>query len=125
MTDDLIALLERATSAVRERLRPPADLTVTQALILARLGDTPIPVGWLTLDGIYGGNNVSYNLQKLINLGYATAVVAPSDGRSRLVQLTLKGASVRGDLKSQYAAALALDEGDKLALAKLLGRIVR
>ena len=46
------------------------DVNNVQAMMLFNMGDTEISVGELTSRGYYLGSNVSYNVKKLVELGY-------------------------------------------------------
>jgi DNA-binding MarR family transcriptional regulator len=70
------------------------DLNSAQALILFNLGDSELPAGELRKRGYYLGSNVSYNLKKLIALGYLRHQPSLVDRRSISISLTEKGRGV-------------------------------
>lgn len=46
------------------------EINVVQVLLLFNIGDNEVMVGELKLCGYYQGSNVSYNLKKLVEIGY-------------------------------------------------------
>ena len=70
------------------------DTNNVQAIMLFNLGDAEMTVGELTLRGCYLGSNVSYNLKKLVDLGFINHQRSRIDRRSVRVSLTPKGQSV-------------------------------
>ena len=77
-----------------ERLRRN-DLTPVQALILYNLGESEVSAGELRSRGMYQGSNVSYNLKKLVTMGYVSHERSDLDRRSVRVRLTDEGLVVR------------------------------
>jgi len=71
------------------------DINNVQALILYNIGGDELTVGELTLRGYYLGSNVSYNLKKLVEMGYIHHQRSRMDRRSVRVKLTDKGQNVR------------------------------
>ena len=59
--------------------------------------------GELKSRGYYQGSNVSYNLKKLVELGYMHHQRSEIDRRSVRVRLTEKGRRVRGMLSALFA----------------------
>ena len=47
-----------------------ADVNSVQALLLFNIGDSELTAGELRTRGYYLGSNVSYNLKKLVEMGY-------------------------------------------------------
>ena len=91
-----------------ERLRQ-SDLTPVQAMILYNLGEAEVSAGELRSRGMYQGSNVSYNLKKLVTMGYVHHERCEVDRRSVRVRLTEKGRAVRGmiaDLFSRHAEGI-------------------
>ena len=85
------------------------DLTPVQAMILYNLGEAEVSAGELRSRGMYQGSNVSYNLKKLVELGYMHHQRSEIDRRSVRVRLTEKGRKVRGliaDLFTRHAEGL-------------------
>lgn len=77
-----------------ERLRQ-GDLTPVQAMILYNLGGAEVSAGELRSRGMYQGSNVSYNLKKLVAMGYVHHERCDMDRRSVRVRLTAEGRAVR------------------------------
>ncbi|MEM7748381.1 MAG: winged helix DNA-binding protein [Pseudomonadota bacterium] len=68
-----------------------ADLNSVQALLLYNIGDSELTAGELKSRGYYLGSNVSYNLKKLVDMGYIHYKRSETDRRSVRVSLTEKG----------------------------------
>src|SRR5262245_47833110 len=60
----------------------PADLNSVQALLLYNMGDSELTAGELKTRGYYLGSNVSYNLKKLVDMGYIDYERSETDRRS-------------------------------------------
>lgn len=78
------------------------DITAVQALLLYNLGEHEIMVGELKSRGFYLGSNVSYNLKKLVTLGYVAQEPSPHDKRAARVSLTIKGHRIRKIITAFY-----------------------
>ena len=61
------------------------DVNPVQALLLFNIGDQEVTAGELRTRGYYQGSNVSYNLKKLVELGYMHHQRSEVDRRSVLV----------------------------------------
>ena len=68
-----------------------ADLNSVQALLLYNIGESELTAGELKTRGYYLGSNVSYNLKKLVDMGYIHYKRSDIDRRSVRVSLTQKG----------------------------------
>ncbi|MDF3605747.1 winged helix DNA-binding protein [Paracoccus sp. DMF-8] len=79
------------------------DLTPVQALILYNLGSSEVSAGELRSRGIYQGSNVSYNLKKLVQMGYVSHERSEADRRSIRVRLTETGQQVRDIVAELFA----------------------
>lgn len=71
------------------------DINAVQALLLFNIGDNEVTAGELKSRGYYQGSNVSYNLKKLVDMGYMHHQKCEIDRRSVRVRLTEKGRLVR------------------------------
>lgn len=71
------------------------EINAVQALLLFNVGDHEVTAGELKSRGYYQGSNVSYNLKKLVELGYMHHQRCEIDRRSVRVRLTQKGRTVR------------------------------
>ncbi len=67
------------------------DINAVQALLLFNIGDNEVTAGELKTRGHYQGSNVSYNLKKLVEMGYMHHQRCEIDRRSVRVRLTVKG----------------------------------
>ena len=68
-----------------------SDLNSVQALLLYNIGASELTAGELKTRGYYLGSNVSYNLKKLVDMGYIHYKRSETDKRSVRVSLTKKG----------------------------------
>jgi len=85
------------------------DINAVQALLLFNVGDNEVTAGELKSRGYYQGSNVSYNLKKLVEMGYMHHQRCEIDRRSVRVRLTERGRDVRDvvtDLFSRHASGL-------------------
>ena len=71
------------------------EINAVQALLLFNVGDHEVTAGELKSRGYYQGSNVSYNLKKLVDLGYMHHQRGEIDRRSVRVRLTEKGRGIR------------------------------
>jgi DNA-binding MarR family transcriptional regulator len=79
-----------------------AELNSVQALLLYNIGDSELTAGELKTRGYYLGSNVSYNLKKLVDMGYIHYKRSEKDRRSVRVSLTEKGLDARGVIQKLY-----------------------
>ncbi|MBA4490069.1 MarR family transcriptional regulator [Paracoccus sp. S1E-3] len=80
-----------------------ADLTPVQALLLYNLGAAEVSAGELRSRGMYQGSNVSYNLKKLVGMGYVHHERSDQDRRSVRVRLSDTGQAVRDQIGQLFA----------------------
>jgi len=71
------------------------DVNAVQALLLFNIGDNEVTAGELKSRGYYQGSNVSYNLKKLVEMGYMHHQRCEIDRRSVRVRLTQRGREIR------------------------------
>jgi len=71
------------------------EINPVQALLLFNVGDNEVTAGELKSRGYYQGSNVSYNLRKLVDLGYMHHQKCEVDRRSVRVRLTANGKRVQ------------------------------
>ena len=71
------------------------EINAVQALLLFNIGDNEVTAGELKTRGYYQGSNVSYNLKKLVELGFMHHQRCEIDRRSVRVRLTAKGRDIR------------------------------
>jgi DNA-binding MarR family transcriptional regulator len=79
------------------------DINAVQALLLFNIGDNEVTAGELKTRGYYQGSNVSYNLKKLVEMGYMHHQRCEIDRRSVRVRLTEKGRAVRDNVAELFA----------------------
>lgn len=79
------------------------DLTPIQAMLIYNLGTAEVTAGELRSRGMYQGSNVSYNLKKLVELGYVHHERCEMDRRSVRVRLTPTGQDVRDCVSALFA----------------------
>ena len=70
------------------------EINAVQALLLFNVGDNEVTAGELKSRGYYQGSNVSYNLKKLVEMGFMHHQRCEIDRRSVRVRLTEKGRRV-------------------------------
>lgn len=71
-----------------------SDVNAVQALLLFNLGDSELTAGELRTRGYYLGSNVSYNLKKLVEMGFIHHQRSRMDRRSVRVSLSDKGQEI-------------------------------
>ena len=82
--------------------RGRADINSVQALLLYNTGDKELTAGELRTRGYYLGSNVSYNLKKLVEMGFLDHQRSRIDRRSVRIKLTDKGREVRDTIDTLY-----------------------
>lgn len=79
-----------------------SDVNAVQALLLFNIGESELTAGELRTRGYYLGSNVSYNLKKLVEMGYIHHQRSRMDRRSVRVSLTDKGHEVARIVNGLY-----------------------
>ncbi len=109
-----------------------ADLNSVQALLLYNIGDSELTAGELKSRGYYLGSNVSYNLKKLVDMGYIHYKRSETDRRSVRVRLTEKGLQACNVVHDLYERQLGsveavgeVSEDDVRSLNRALMRLER
>ena len=82
--------------------RGRADINAVQALLLFNIGDRELTAGELRTRGYYLGSNVSYNLKKLVEMGFLDHQRSRVDRRSVRIKLTERGREVRDIVSLLY-----------------------
>ena len=106
---DNLALLERLHRLLLDVIKDEferlniLEINSVQALLLFNIGENEVTAGELKSRGYYQGSNVSYNLKKLVELGYMHHQRSEIDRRSVRVRLTEKGRKIRGLLNDLFA----------------------
>ena len=108
------------------------DINAVQALLLFNIGDSVLTAGELRTRGFYLGSNVSYNLKKLVELGFIDHQKSRVDRRAVRVSLTETGmdvARVVADLYDRHIGSIdkvgGLDEQEFTKMNKALQRLDR
>jgi DNA-binding MarR family transcriptional regulator len=78
------------------------DVNSVQALLLYNIGDNDVTASELRTRGYYLGSNVSYNVKKLVELGYLSHQRSRVDRRSVRIRLAPKGEEVHKIVASLY-----------------------
>src|SRR3990167_7649401 len=109
-----------------------SDVNSVQALLLFNIGDSELTAGELRTRGYYLGSNVSYNLKKLVEMGYIHHQRSRMDRRSVRVSLTDKGREVADIVNNLYDRHIrsidkvgGIDAEDFNALNRSLQRLER
>ena len=78
------------------------ELNAVQALLLFNIGENEVTAGELKSRGYYQGSNVSYNLKKMVEMGYMHHQRCEIDRRSVRVKLTDKGDQIRAAMEHLF-----------------------
>ncbi len=78
------------------------DVNSVQALLLHNIGDKELTASELRKRGYYLGSNVSYNVKKLVEMGYLHHSRSRVDRRAVRISLTEKGREVHEIIKGIY-----------------------
>ena len=78
------------------------DINAVQALLLFNIGDSVLSAGELRSRGFYLGSNVSYNLKKLVDLGFINHQKSRVDRRAVKVSLTEEGTEIAAMVAELY-----------------------
>ncbi len=82
--------------------RGRADVNSVQALLLYNIGDNDVTASELRTRGYYLGSNVSYNVKKLVELGFLSHQRSRVDRRSVRIRLAPRGKEVHGIVAALY-----------------------
>ncbi|MDR9395044.1 MAG: winged helix DNA-binding protein [Roseovarius sp.] len=106
---DALALVERLHRLLLDVIKDEferlgvLEINAVQALLLFNIGDNEVTAGELKTRGYYQGSNVSYNLKKLVEMGYMHHQRCEIDRRAVRVRLTEKGRGIRDIVESLFA----------------------
>ncbi|MGB0659674.1 MAG: MarR family winged helix-turn-helix transcriptional regulator [Mangrovicoccus sp.] len=106
---DALALVERLHRLLLDVIKDEfervgiLEINAVQALLLFNIGDNEVTAGELKSRGYYQGSNVSYNLKKLVEMGYMHHQRCEIDRRSVRVRLTEKGRNIRDIVEELFA----------------------
>lgn len=120
---DSLALVERMHRLLLDLIKDEfervgvLEVNAVQALLLFNIGENEVTAGELKSRGYYQGSNASYNLKKLVEMGYMHHQRCEIDRRSVRVRLTPEGRRIRdivADLFTRHAEGMqskgALDQ---------------
>ena len=79
-----------------------SDINSIQALLLFNIGSAELTAGELRSRGYYLGSNVSYNLKKLVDLGFINHQRSRIDRRSVRISLTENGQEIAETVARLY-----------------------
>ncbi|HKN31434.1 MAG TPA: winged helix DNA-binding protein [Roseiarcus sp.] len=82
--------------------RGRSDVNAVQALLLYNIGDKELTAGELRTRGYYLGSNVSYNVKKLVELGFLHHARSRIDRRSVRISLTERGKDIHRIVAGVY-----------------------
>lgn len=106
---DSLALVERLHRLLLDVIKDEfervgmLEINAVQALLLFNIGDHEVTAGELKTRGYYQGSNVSYNLKKLVDMGFMHHQRCEIDRRSVRVRLTEKGLEVSSIVSKLFA----------------------
>jgi DNA-binding MarR family transcriptional regulator len=84
-----------------------SDVNAIQALLLFNIGNSELTAGELRSRGYYLGSNVSYNVKKLVDLGFINHQRSRIDRRSVRISLTETGTEVAETVAKLYERHVA------------------
>ncbi|OWU85093.1 MarR family transcriptional regulator [Oceanicola sp. 22II-s10i] len=123
---DSLALVERLHRLLLDVIKDEfervgvLDINAVQALLLFNIGDNEVTAGELKSRGYYQGSNVSYNLKKLVEMGYMHHQRCEIDRRSVRVRLTTRGREIRDLVTALFARhAEGMEERGVVSLSAL------
>ena len=109
-----------------------SDLNAVQALLIYNIGDGELTAGELKSRGYYQGSNVSYNLKKLVDLGFVSHRRSKVDRRTVRVALTPAGrevAEIVAELYERHIGSIesvgGIDAGEFERLNRVMQRLDR
>lgn len=116
---DCLSLVERLHRRLLDVLKDYleregcSEINPVQALLVYNIGDHEMTAGELKSRGYYQGSNVSYNLKKLVEMGYIDHKRAEHDRRAVRISLTEKGYEIRALIDRMYSEQLdeLMDDG--------------
>ena len=79
------------------------EINAVQALLLFNIADNEVTAGELRSRGYYQGSNVSYNLKKLVDMGFMHHQRCEIDRRSVRVRLTQRGREIRDIVSALFS----------------------
>jgi len=83
------------------------DINNVQALMLFDIGDSEMTMGEVSLRGGHIASHATYNVKKMVDVGYLQQMRSPYDRRSVRVRLTDKGEALRDKIACMHETHLA------------------
>ena len=105
---DALSLIERLHRLLLDVIKDEferlgvLEINAVQALLLFNIGENEVTAGELKSRGYYQGSNVSYNLKKLVDLGYMHHQRCEMNRRSVRVKLTPKGREIKDTVSDLF-----------------------
>lgn len=106
---DVLALVERLHRLLLDVIKDEferlgiLEINAVQALLLFNIGGNEVTAGELKSRGYYQGSNVSYNLKKLVEMGFMHHQRCEIDRRSVRVRLTARGREIHNIVEELFA----------------------
>lgn len=135
---DILSLVERLHRRLLDVLKNYLEskgykeLNPVQALLIHNIGQHEMTAGELKSRGYYQGSNVSYNLKKLVDLGFMCHERSDYDRRAVRISLTEEGHKIRDIISELYEAQLKeimaddlMEQSDLKQLRKSLRNLER
>ena len=120
-------LHRRMLDVVRTRLEAQgrSEINAVQALLLFNIGENETTAGELRSRGYYLGSNVSYNLKKLVEMGFLSHQPSEHDRRAVRISLTEAGGTIRDIVDELFEEHLNGLFNDEVFDSRLLGSLKR
>lgn len=105
---DMMTHVERLHRLLQDLVKARLDqfniveINSVQALLLHNIGSVELTAGELKTRGFYQGSNVSYNLKKLVDMGYVNYERSHMDKRSVRIKLTDKGVNIASLIEEMF-----------------------
>ncbi len=126
---DSLALVERLHRLLLDVIKDEferlgvLEINAVQALLLFNIADNEVTAGELRSRGYYQGSNVSYNLKKLVDMGFMHHQRCEIDRRSVRVRLTDKGRDVHKVVADLFQRHSDLLEGHPILGGERIGTL--
>ena len=120
-------LHRRMLDVVRSQLEEEgrSEINAVQAMLLFNIGDNETTAGELRSRGYYLGSNVSYNLKKLVEMGFLSHQRSEHDRRAVRIALTDAGRTMRNIIDKLFEEHLNTLFVEEVFDRRLLGSLQR
>jgi len=105
-----------------ERLKI-SEVSAVQALILFRLSNDTVTAQEMRSRWYYNGSNPSYNVQKLVSMGYLKRDRSSTDRRAVQIQATPRGRAIGTLLEKLFMKQLSLLETQTTDIAAMMTQL--